>query len=127
MQFGRTGRTILIGSKFAHYVEHLQCSHALPVRRKLIDGPAAIGGRNGLNPLRREISQVFKPHGSAEGRGSIYDGLCDLSFVKSVTTLLGDETQGLRQVRIAKVFAELRSSAARKKHTRGFRIFLQQV
>ena len=68
MQRLRRVVTPLSERKALHDVEHLDCGNAMTVRRQLIDRPAAILGRHGIDPFSLERGKVGKRHRAAMRR-----------------------------------------------------------
>ena len=65
VQFGDAERAVGRGGRSLHDVQHFERGHALAVGRKFVDGPAAIGGGDGLDPLGVKLGEVVGCHGAA--------------------------------------------------------------
>src|SRR3954469_13847222 len=86
------------------------------------DGVAAIGGGNGLDPLRLVAGQILIREKSAVGGIEVGDVVRDLPLVEDIRAFLRDPPQGPRQVGLAKNLAWARRASAGKKYALGRRV-----
>ncbi len=101
---------VLSHGKVLHDVEHGESGDALAVGRKLVDGPAAVGGGDGLDPLGLEVAKVFQGMRAAVGVEELDHGLGHGAVVIGVAALCGDLAERVRQSRILEEIARLRST-----------------
>ena len=83
--------------KVFHDVEHGERGDALAVGRQLVNGPAAIGGRHGLDPLGPEVAEVFQGMNAALGVKELDHGLGHGAVVVGIAAMRGDLPEGVRQ------------------------------
>src|SRR6202035_5170069 len=83
-------------------IEHLQCGDALSVRRKLVHFVAAVIGGNGLDPLRLMRGEILLAQITTVGVEEGIDLFGDFTFVKSIASLLSEQTIGVGEIGISK-------------------------
>ena len=101
---------ILGHRKVLHDVEHGERGDTLAVGRKLVDGPAAIGGGDRLDPLGLEVAKVFQRMHAAVGVEELDHRLGHRPVVERVPAMSGDLPERVRQRRIPEKIAGLRST-----------------
>ena len=102
----------------AHDVEHHERCDALLVGRQFIDRPAAVVGRDRIDPFRGEVGEVVRGHGAAEPRRGRKNALRDRALVEGVAAVLGDRGERGREIGIAEDFADLGSATPRQENPR---------
>ena len=80
--------------KVFHDVEHGERGDALAVGRQLVDGPAAVGGGDGLHPLGLEVGEVFEGVRAAVGVEELDHGFGHGAVVIGIAALGGDLPRG---------------------------------
>src|SRR5258708_7888145 len=58
---------VLRHGEVLHDVKHGKSGDPLAIGRKLVHGPAAVGGGDGLDPLRLEVAKIFQGMHAAVG------------------------------------------------------------
>ena len=66
---------VLGHGKVLHDIEHGERGDALAVGRQFVDGPAAVGGGDGLDPLGLEVAKVFQGVRASVGVEELDHGL----------------------------------------------------
>ena len=122
MQRAQGVRAELRQRKSFHDVQHFERRNALAVRRKLIDRPAAIGRRNGIDPLAFVFGEVVGGHRAAVQRRGGDNLARNLSFIEGVPAMGRELAIGGCQIVVAKQFAGNRHTAADEKCLRGWRV-----
>ena len=92
----------LLDGEWFHDVQHLERGDSLPVGRHLVDGPAMIGGADGVNPFRLEFGQIVGLHIAAKLTLQLQDRSRRFSLVKPIAAMFRDALERSRQFGIAK-------------------------
>ena len=85
---------ILCHGKVLHDIEHRQRGDALAIGGQLIDSPAAVSGRDGLDPLRLEVTKVFKRVRSTVGIKEFDHRLGHGTVIESIAAMFGNQAKG---------------------------------
>ena len=101
--------------KFLHDVEHFERRHPLAVRRQLVNRPAAISGRNRLDPFGLKLREIIGGHHAAQPVRSLENGPRDLALVKGVAALGGDALERATVFRVAPDFTDVRRPSVYQK------------
>ncbi len=99
----------------------------MPVGRKFVDGPVAIGGGNRIDPFGGKLGQVVGCHGSAQSLGCAQDGAGNFAFVKGGCAVLGDKSQCSREIGILEDLSNCRRFAVGQKDAAAFGIFSDPI
>lgn len=92
----------LLNRKLFHDVQHLQRRNSLPIGGHLVDGPAMIGGADGVNPFGLELGQILGFHKTAKITLQLQDRSRRFSLVKPLAAMFRNALERSRQFRIAK-------------------------
>ena len=104
---------VLRHGKVLHDVEHGERGDALAIGRQLVDGPAAVGGGDGLDPLGLEVAEVFQGMRAAVGIEELDHGLGHGPVVEGIAAMLGDLAERVGESRVPEEVAGFRSHWAR--------------